>query len=135
MKKIKRGKRVKRPTASAREAVLSDRIRAGLKSVTALAKELADLQGNNDEVVVGGMFVDPATAQAMRQIEFEQSVSVSDQLAGHFRVGFAVNTRAIQLAQQGECTPEAVDGLMDDMSAAISGAARRSVEQARIGGH
>ena len=87
MKKIKRGKRTQAAIDHAREEFLRTGIRDGLARVTKLAHELAERMGENDEVIVGGMMVPTSVAHVLREVERLHGISVSDQVANHFRTG------------------------------------------------
>ena len=105
--KKKRGKTQAQRQAEyrARERVniLGDRVRAHLNKATETARELADLSGDTQsEIIVGGIVVPKAIGDAMRALERDHHVSVSDQLANHFRIGLEVTNWAIEKAHKGE---------------------------------
>ena len=102
MKKIKRGKRTQAATDHARNELLRKGIRDGLASVTKISQELAKRMGVNDEVIIGGMMVPPSVAHVLREVERIHGISVSDQIANHFRIRMTVAADAIEKFGKGD---------------------------------
>ena len=106
--------------------VLRARVRLHLRKATESGRELADLSGDTQsEIIVGGIVVPKAIGDAMRALERDHGVSVSDQMATHFRLGLELTNRAIEKAHKGELDPRKAANLMEDMSSAIARSAVR----------